>query len=85
MGPEGAAQILYRNELAHAEDPQALLAERTREYRERYANPYVACARGMVDDVIDPRETRVRILSALAALADKREDRPPKKHGNIPL
>jgi len=85
MGPEGAAQILYRNELAHAEDPQALLAERTREYRERYANPYVACARGMVDDVIDPRETRARIIDALAALADKREDRPPKKHGNIPL
>ena len=85
MGPEGAAQILYRNELAHAEDPQALLAERTREYREHYANPYVACARGMVDDVIDPRETRARLIDALAVLADKREDRPPKKHGNIPL
>ena len=85
MGPEGAAQILYRNELAHAEDPQALLAERTREYRERYANPYVACARGMVDDVIDPRETRARLIDGLAVLADKREDRPPKKHGNIPL
>ncbi|OUM98371.1 MAG: methylmalonyl-CoA carboxyltransferase [Firmicutes bacterium ZCTH02-B6] len=85
MGPEGAAQILYRNGLAHAEDPQALLAERTREYRDRYANPYVACARGMVDDVIDPRETRPRIIHALAALANKREDRPPKKHGNIPL
>lgn len=85
MGPEGAAQILYRNELAHADDPEALLAQRTQEYRERFANPYIASARGMVDDVIDPRETRQRLIDALYVLADKREDRPAKKHGNIPL
>lgn len=85
MGPEGAAQILYRNELSAAEDPAALLAERTEQYRERFANPYIASARGMVDDVIDPRETRARLIDGLHMLADKREDRPPKKHGNIPL
>ncbi|MBO8141391.1 MAG: methylmalonyl-CoA carboxyltransferase [Firmicutes bacterium] len=85
MGPEGAAQVLYRNELAAASDPAELLARRTAEYRERYANPYVACARGMVDDVIDPRTTRERLCRALSVLSDKREDRPPRKHGNIPL
>lgn len=85
MGPEGAAQILYRNELAHAADPAALLSQRTEEYRERFANPYIASARGMVDDVIDPRETRPRLIDALHMLADKREERPPKKHGNVPL
>lgn len=85
MGPEGAAQILYRNELAHADDPDALLAQKTQEYRERFANPYIASARGMVDDVIDPRQTRQRLIDALYMLADKREDRPAKKHGNIPL
>jgi len=85
MGPEGAAQILYRNELAHADDPAALLKQRTEEYRRRFANPYIASARGMVDDVIDPRETRARLVDALDMLADKREERPPKKHGNIPL
>lgn len=85
MGPEGAAQILYRNELAAAENPEALLAERTEQYRRRFANPYIASARGMVDDVIDPRETRARLRDGLVMLADKREDRPPKKHGNIPL
>lgn len=85
MGPEGAAQILYRNEIAAADDAAALLAERTEQYRERFANPYIASARGMVDDVIDPRETRTRLIDSLHMLADKREDRPPKKHGNIPL
>ena len=85
MGPEGAAQILYRNELAHSDDPAALLKQRTEEYRRRFANPYIASARGMVDDVIDPRETRARLVDALDMLADKREERPPKKHGNIPL
>ena len=85
MGPEGAAQILYRNELAHADDPTELLKRRTEEYRQRFANPYIASARGMIDDVIDPRETRPRLIEALDMLADKREERPPKKHGNIPL
>ncbi len=85
MGAEGAVNILYRDELAAAPDPAAARALRISEYQERFANPYVAAARGYVDDVIRPSETRPRLIRALAMLADKRDSNPPKKHGNIPL
>lgn len=85
MGPEGAANIIFSREIANSEDPAAKRAERIEEYRERFANPYVAAAHGMVDDVIDPRETRQKLKEALEMLQNKRESRPAKKHGNIPL
>ncbi len=85
MGPEGAVNVLFRRELAAAEDPEARRAERVSEYRERFANPYVAASRGFVDAVIAPRETRRRLTAALRSLATKRDAGPPRKHGNIPL
>ncbi len=85
MGPEGAIEIIFRKELAEADDPDALRRQLVAEYRVQFANPYVAAARGYVDDVIEPRETRPRIISALATLATKRDANPRKKHGNIPL
>jgi propionyl-CoA carboxylase beta chain len=85
MGIEGAVNIVFREQLAAAQDPEALRTELEREYRETLANPYVAAARGYVDDVIQPRETRPRLISALDMLQNKRDANPPKKHGNIPL
>ncbi len=85
MGPEGAVNILYRRELAEAADPAAFRAERVTEFREKFANPYVAAARGYVDEVIEPKETRPKLIRALRSLATKRDINPPKKHGNIPL
>jgi len=85
MGPEGAVNVVFRKELAAAEDPQAERERLVREYREQFANPYVAAARGYVDDVIEPQETRPRLIEALKMLQNKRDTNPPKKHGNIPL
>ncbi len=85
MGPEGAVQIVYRKELAAAEDPQALKTERTRQFREELANPYVAAAHGYLNDVIAPSETRARLVAGLESLREKRLQGPPRKHGNIPL
>ena len=85
MGIEGAVNIVFRDQLASADDPTALRAQLERDYRERLANPYVAAARGYIDDVIAPRETRPRLISALEMLHNKRDTNPPKKHGNIPL
>ena len=85
MGPKGAVEILFRKEIAAAEDPEAATKERELEYRERFAHPYIAAARGYIDDVIDPRETRPRLISALDMLRNKRDTNPPRKHGNIPL
>jgi propionyl-CoA carboxylase beta chain len=85
MGPEGAVNILYKRELEKAADPQAARAERIREFREKFANPYVAAARGFVDEVIHPRQTRAKLITALSGLETKRDRNPPKKHGNIPL
>jgi propionyl-CoA carboxylase beta chain len=85
MGPKGAVEILFRREIAEAEDPAAAAAAREAEYRERFAHPYIAAGRGYVDDVIDPRETRPRLINALDTLRDKRDGNPPRKHGNIPL
>jgi len=85
MGPKGAVEILYRKEIAAAENGDEVAAERQEEYREKFANPYIAAARGYVDDVIDPRDTRARLISAFDMLQNKRDENPPKKHGNIPL
>jgi len=85
MGPEGAVNILYRRELSEAADPATFRAERIAGFREKFANPYAAAARGYVDEVIEPRETRPKLIWALRALATKRDTNPPKKHGNIPL
>jgi propionyl-CoA carboxylase beta chain len=85
MGPEGAVNVLYRRELETAEDPAAQRALRIAEFREKFANPYIAASRGFVDAVIRPHETRPRLIAALATLETKRDRNPPKKHGNIPL
>jgi propionyl-CoA carboxylase beta chain len=85
MGPEGAVNILYRRELAKASDPDALRQEKVDEFRDTFANPYVAAARGFVDEVILPRQTRRKIVAALDMTRNKRERNPPRKHGNIPL
>jgi len=85
MGPEGAVNILYRRELQSAEDPQATRQARIDEYRNRFANPFVAAERGYVDDVIEPHETRGKVIRALRMLANKTDTMPRKKHGNIPL
>jgi propionyl-CoA carboxylase beta chain len=85
MGPDGAVNIIFRNELATADDPEERRAELITEYRERFANPYTAAERGYVDDVIEPRRTRPVLTDALKTAITKRERRPPRKHGNIPL
>jgi propionyl-CoA carboxylase beta chain len=85
MGPEGAVNIIHREELAKADDVEARRAELIAEYRERFANPYVAAERGYLDDVIHPRDTRRVLCTALDAMGDKRVQRPARKHGNIPL
>jgi propionyl-CoA carboxylase beta chain len=85
MGPEGAANILYRKQIDAAEDPAAERARIVDEYRKRFLNPYAAAADGYVDDVIEPRETRVRVIAALAALREKSASTPARKHGNMPV
>ncbi len=85
MGPDGAVNIIFRKELASAKDPVKRKAELVEEYREKFANPYVAASRGYIDDVIEPRETRPRLINALEMLSNKRDTNPPKKHGCIPL
>jgi propionyl-CoA carboxylase beta chain len=85
MGPKGAVEILFRKEIAAADDREADTAQREREYRAQFANPYIAAARGYIDDVIDPRETRARLINALDMLSNKRDTNPPRKHGNLPL
>ncbi|WP_085991963.1 acyl-CoA carboxylase subunit beta [Oceanobacillus senegalensis] len=85
MGPEGAANIIFAKEIAESDEPEKLRQEKIDTYREKFANPYVAAGLGMVDDVIDPRETRMKLIQALEMLSNKQEERPNKKHGNIPL
>lgn len=85
MGPQGAANIIFAREIQKSENPEETRAQKIEEYREKFANPYVAASMGMVDDVIDPRETRIKIVQALEMLRNKKESRPYKKHGNIPL
>ncbi|HSD28097.1 MAG TPA: carboxyl transferase domain-containing protein [Vicinamibacteria bacterium] len=85
MGPEGAVGVLYRKELAAAKDAAALRRQKVAEFREKFANPYVAADRGFVDEVIEPRRTRRKIVAGLEMARSKRDKNPPKKHGNIPL
>ncbi|MCB0045989.1 MAG: acyl-CoA carboxylase subunit beta [Caldilineaceae bacterium] len=85
MGPEGAVNVIFRRELAEADDPEARKAELVAEYRQRFANPYVAASAGYIDNVIEPKETRTRVMNALEMLSNKQARLPAKKHGNIPL
>ncbi len=85
MGPDGAVNIIFRKELAEADDPAAKKDELVADYREKFANPYIAASHGYIDDVIEPSETRPRLINALEMLENKRDSNPPKKHGNIPL
>ncbi|HWV58740.1 MAG TPA: carboxyl transferase domain-containing protein, partial [Longimicrobiales bacterium] len=85
MGPKGAVEILFRREIAESADPAGTARRLEAEYREKFAHPYEAAARGYVDDVIDPRETRSRLIIGLDMLRNKRDTNPPRKHGNIPL
>ncbi|MBO2535077.1 acyl-CoA carboxylase subunit beta [Rummeliibacillus suwonensis] len=85
MGASGAANIIHAGEIAKSADPEATRAQKIEEYKEKFANPYIAAAHGLVDDVIDPRETRIKLMQALEMLRTKKETRPFKKHGNIPL
>jgi propionyl-CoA carboxylase beta chain len=85
MGPEGAVNILYKRELDAAADATAMRAEKVKEFRAKFANPYIAAGRGFLDEVIRPRETRKKLITALNNLESKRQKNPPKKHGNIPL
>jgi propionyl-CoA carboxylase beta chain len=85
MGPEGAVNILYKRELDAAADPAAARAEKVAEFRDKLANPFVAASRGFIDEVIQPRQTRRKLITALRHLENKRDRNPPKKHGNIPL
>ena len=85
MGPDGAVNIIFRKELDKAKDPVKRKAELVADYREKFANPYVAAQRGYLDDVIEPKETRPRLINALEMLSNKRDSSPAKKHGNIPL
>ena len=85
MGPEGAVNIVYRRDLQKAAEPEIMRTQKVQEFRERFANPYIAAERGWVDDVIQPHDTRPRLIAALRMLETKRDTNPPKKHGNIPL
>jgi propionyl-CoA carboxylase beta chain len=85
MGAEGAVPLIFRDEIERSDDPEATRARLIEEYREKFANPYVAAARGYVDDVIEPRQTRRKLIASLEMLRNKRDRNPPRKHGNIPL
>ena len=85
MGADGAVNILYRRELAAAEDPEALRAKLAAEYREKFSSPYLSASKGLITDIIEPSRTRAAVSLGLRSLLSKRESHPPKKHGNIPL
>ena len=85
MGPEGAAEIVHRREIQAAADPATRRAELIDDYKEQFANPWIAAERGYIDDVIDPAETRIKVIAGLDMLRSKREELPQRKHGNVPL
>jgi len=85
MGPQGAVEVIFRREAQNSENPEQVLADREAEYRETFANPYRAAERGYIDDIIEPAETRFRLIRALEMLANKKDSIPPRKHGNMPL
>jgi propionyl-CoA carboxylase beta chain len=85
MGPKGAVEIIFRGQIEKSAEPAAEEERLIREYRDKFATPFVAAARGYIDDIIDPQKTRPRLIAALKLLEGKRDKNPPKKHGNIPL
>jgi propionyl-CoA carboxylase beta chain len=85
MGPEGAVNIIFRKELQKSKNPDKKRAELVADYREKFANPYIAASRGYIDDIIEPSSTRARLINGLEMLSNKRDKNPGKKHGNIPL
>jgi propionyl-CoA carboxylase beta chain len=85
MGPEGAVNIIWRKELAKAKDPEKFREEKIKEFREKFANPYISAEKGYIDEVIEPKFTRIKLIKALEMAQNKRDKNPPKKHGNIPL
>ncbi len=85
MGPKGAVEIIFRKEIEQAADREKAVEEKVEEYRQKFANPYIAAGRGYIDDVIEPSETRARLIRALQILSTKVDRNPKKKHGNIPL
>jgi propionyl-CoA carboxylase beta chain len=85
MGAEGAVNILHKREIESAKDPAAERARRIQDYNDKFANPYIAASLGYVDDIIEPADTRPKVIAALESLVNKRQSVPAKKHGNIPL
>ncbi|MCJ7508055.1 MAG: acyl-CoA carboxylase subunit beta, partial [candidate division Zixibacteria bacterium] len=85
MGPKGAVEIIFKKDIAEAENKEKAIEQKVNEFREKFANPYVAAQRGYLDDVIEPKQTRPRLIKALSMLSTKKDTNPPKKHGNIPL
>jgi propionyl-CoA carboxylase beta chain len=85
MGAKGAVEIIFKKEIENTDDPEAREKELIDEYNERFANPYIAASYGFVDDVIEPKDTRRRLIESFALLENKVDKNPPKKHGNIPL
>jgi len=85
MGPKGAAEIIFRNEINESENPEAMLAEKEKLYRDKFAHPYLAAERGYIDEIIRPKDTRFRLIQSLQILENKVDENPKKKHGNIPL
>jgi propionyl-CoA carboxylase beta chain len=85
MGPEGAVNIVYKREFEGKRETEAVRESKISEFREKFANPYIACEKGYLDEVIEPRQTRAKLISGLALLESKRDKNPPRKHGNIPL
>jgi len=85
MGPKGAVEIIFKKDIDKAKDPEVELTKKTDEYREKFANPFIAAGRGYLDDVIEPKTTRPRLIRAFQMLETKKDQNPPKKHGNIPL
>jgi len=85
MGPKGAVEVIFRREIAESDDPEKTTEKRTKEFRDKFANPYIAAQRGFIDDIIEPHQTRLRLIKALRMLENKVDSNPRKKHGNIPL
>jgi propionyl-CoA carboxylase beta chain len=85
MGPEGAVNIVYRSDMDSAKNKEDLRKAKVKEFRDKFANPYIACEKGYIDEIIEPKFTRPKLIAALKMLENKRDQNPPKKHGNIPL
>jgi len=85
MGPKGAVEIIFKKEIEKAKDKEKAIDEKVAEYTEKFANPYIAAERGYIDDIIEPKRTRMRLINAFKMLESKKDSNPPRKHGNIPL